>query len=591
MRYFTSVVRVAIIALGSLAAGLVCASESTLEHGLRAKPECVRLYYDRSPDSSYHWGEFYAQQLQNLLGHFPQFKQIIQPIENYRAGQIEECRATIYLGTYFDNRLPSAFLDDFSSTSKQVAWIGYSVWQLGNPRLEALFGHRYVGLSELDTQNKDEEGNPTFFKEFTYRGETFRKFGEYSPHQGGFAAAYELVKLRKTEDRAEVLSEAIHNGTGERAPYVLRASNRFYVADMPFSYTHEADRYLIVADLLFDILDVPTVWTEKKPAVFRIEDVSSYTCQSCLLKLGQMLSAEQVPFHIALIPIFADPFLTTGLTPASGLLPMNQDPTFLSTIQTLKGQGAKFIWHGVTHQYAHKRNPESGISGDDYEFWDTSRGAPIREDSSDYLLRLLDRGWDALTASGLAPKIWEVPHYMASPLDYHIFARVFSWNIGRVLYSSYQAKNVPVVPESLWYEKSGLQGSGLRRNAFKNMSVSGTAPVLGQFFPYEIYGDTFGQRFFPENLGNPTACDNLTCTPRTIDDLIDVARRNRVLRDAWASFYFHPYLLEGNNPAIQPEEIERLVRTIRELGYEFVDLEAVIERLGRTRQPAPEKNI
>lgn len=42
---------------------------------------------------------------------------------------------------------------------------------------------------------------------------------------------------------------------GERRPYVINKGNHFYMADIPVSYVHESDRYLVFADLLFDILD------------------------------------------------------------------------------------------------------------------------------------------------------------------------------------------------------------------------------------------------------------------------------------------------------------------------------------------------
>ena len=96
--------------------------------GLQAQAkalDCVNVYFDRSTDPTYWMGKTYTTLLQNLLGHFPEYQQIISPIELYQQGEIDKCAATIYIGSYFNNPIPTAFLDDYASTKKNVAWIGY----------------------------------------------------------------------------------------------------------------------------------------------------------------------------------------------------------------------------------------------------------------------------------------------------------------------------------------------------------------------------------------------------------------------------------------------------------------------------------
>src|ERR1041384_3111685 len=97
---------------------------------------CVRVYYDASRDPAYQYGKTAATFLRNLLGHFPEFRQIVEPIESYRKGQLEECRASFYIGTFYDNAIPQDFLDDYAATKRRVAWIGYSVWRLDADRLK-----------------------------------------------------------------------------------------------------------------------------------------------------------------------------------------------------------------------------------------------------------------------------------------------------------------------------------------------------------------------------------------------------------------------------------------------------------------------
>ena len=141
--------------------------------------ECVNIFYDRSEDASYWMGRAYAIFLQNLLGHFPQLQQIVSPIELYRKGDTEKCRATFYLGSYFSSRIPQAFLEDYASTKVPVAWFGYSVWKLGDD-LEKIFGYRFEKITQLNREKLDEKGRPTFFKWIDYKGETFFKYGEWN---------------------------------------------------------------------------------------------------------------------------------------------------------------------------------------------------------------------------------------------------------------------------------------------------------------------------------------------------------------------------------------------------------------------------
>ena len=49
-------------------------------------------------------------------------------------------------------------------------------------------------------------------------------------------------------------------------------------------------------------------------------------------------------------------------------------------MRNYQAQGVNFVWHGVTHQYNKQPNPASGITGEDFEFWDAVQETPIRED-------------------------------------------------------------------------------------------------------------------------------------------------------------------------------------------------------------------
>ncbi len=406
---------------------------------------CVNVYYDQTRDSTYWMGKTYATLLQNLLGHFPQYQQIVSPIEYYQKGDIERCRASFYIGSYFNNQVPPEFYADFQTTTKQVAWLGYNIWNFQPNQLSRMFGYQYANLSKLDTDELDAAHQPTFFKNILYKGETFYKYGKYSKDDPKlFLAGFEMVELDPI-NRAKVpvadqpnmptqiLATAQHNGNGETRPYIIQNQNRFFIADVPFSFMHEADRYLVFADVLFDIL-------KEKPrrkdhlALVRMEDVHPLVPIPSLTAMAAALKSEQVPIHISLIPIFFDPLNEYTRRTNEEMVPLWHVPEFMQFIKEMKTERAGMIWHGSTHQLGEMRNPFSAVSGDDFEFWDSKHNSILAQDSSDFVLDRLEAGFYDLQKANIYPHFWLTPHYQASPLDYYIFAHTMPWNVGRVIY-------------------------------------------------------------------------------------------------------------------------------------------------------------
>ncbi|RYZ93904.1 MAG: DUF2334 domain-containing protein, partial [Proteobacteria bacterium] len=331
-----------IVALNALAAPVFA-----VELKPAAAPECVNVFFDRGP-SGYWMGRTYSLMLQNLLGHFPQFQQIVSPIELYEKGDIEKCRATFYLGSYYDTQIPAAFLEDYARAKKPVAWFGYGIWKAP---LEELFGYRFKGFTKLDSAVKDAAGYPAYYKYIDYKGETFYKFGDWSKTDPKtFLAPFEQVELEEVSpDLSQVLATARHSRSNRAIAYALQAKNRFYVADIPFSFLHEADRYLITADLLFDILGVQA--RDEKRAFLRIEDVHALSPLADLFEVDALLKREGVPSNISIIPTFFDPLKTYNRPLKEEYITMDRKPEFLSAIHELRAGGSSFIWHGVTHQY------------------------------------------------------------------------------------------------------------------------------------------------------------------------------------------------------------------------------------------------
>ena len=71
-------------------------------------PGGTLVVYDTT--SAYGWlGELYATGADNLAGHFGAVT--AEPIVNYTAGQLNSYNAVVYIGSTYDEPIPTAFLD------------------------------------------------------------------------------------------------------------------------------------------------------------------------------------------------------------------------------------------------------------------------------------------------------------------------------------------------------------------------------------------------------------------------------------------------------------------------------------------------
>jgi uncharacterized protein YdaL len=466
---------------------------------------------------SFGWmGRLYATMLANLLGHFP-LPSRIEPVETYQAGDVDRHRGTFYFGTVFDSPLPAVFLRDVMATSRPVCWFKYNLWQLSGAaasgaEFEAQFGFRFEFL--------DGSG----FTNVAYKGETFSRH-PLDPELGRVTVL--------DPARATAPATAWRDEPARSIPYVIRGANLWYVADVPFSYLSEEDRYLVFADLLHDIVEVPHA--ESHRAILRLEDVSPIYPAPLLREAADCLRAEGVPFAVAVVPVYADPlgFYNWGVPQ---VVATSETPEFIHALKYMVGCGGQLVLHGYTHQYGAAPNPHTGATADDYEFCQVTTNAaghpadyqPVPEDSVAWAQGRVDAALEELRRSGLAAFAWETPHYAASALDYSVFARNFSLTIQRALYTD------------------------------------GAGRYAGQFFPYVIERDVYGQKVLPENLGNIAPAEFPGDPGRAPADLLRIARKNRVVRDGWATAFFHPYL--------DLADLRALVRGTRALGYTYVPL-------------------
>lgn len=577
----------------SILALMGCASLGLSVEEAAAAP-CINVYHDESGTSpSDNGGPMNAIMLVNLLGHWPEYEVRVRPIFNYRTSDLEACKSTIYVGTSGDSEIPRAFLTDFFASSQHIAWLGFGQNQLDEEKLAATFRHMVAGQLGLD---RGEPKTPQFYQHVSYKGRLFRKSVELV--DGKPEGAFEAVRFVPTDARSKefVLAELIHNTSYRTTPYFLRAGSKFIVGDIPFAYMHESDRYFAFADLLFDILDEEPV--HRKPVAFsRTEDIHGLYERHLLKAVLAAHRTESVPFSIAHIPLFVDPFNAFGAGEMKAPKAASDAGDFLSFVKDVSGDPRNtVIWHGVTHQFGDMKNPHSGTSGDDYEFWDMVADKPIGEDTVGWTLDRLAQAMPVFSAYGNSPRFWVTPHYHASALNARVFSAVFPWTIGRVTYfASSFGPSFTIAPADRAASLSIPPVTKASLEAQKGLSAEGvdlrSEGGLTQMFPYEIYRDVYGQRIVPETLGYLSyATSEQTGFIRTVDDMLADARRNQVVRDYWASFFYHPYIFsekeDGGIGRFSGDTIElrKLLIGLKLLGYTFTSLsefEASLRSVGK----------
>lgn len=467
-------------------------------------------------------GELYAMYGANLVSHFGAWT--AKPVVDYTAGELEGYSAVLYIGSTYDEPLPTAFLDDVYNTTKPVVWIYDNIWELTarQPNFQTKYGWSWW---QFDTSS---------ISSVVYKG---RSLTRYAANAAGIMT-YSFVDPAK----ATVVGEAVR-GNGSRFPWALSSGNLTYVGENPFTYTSESDRVLVFADLLFDALAPAT--PERHRALARIEDIGPASDPTELRAVADTLSRAGVPFGFGVSPQFEDPHGVLG-GPTS--LQLRNAGAVASAIRYMQSKGGVLIEHGYTHQYRDVANPYNAVSGDDFEFYRVTENpdhsltyvGPVPEDTSPAWTDARITAANAeFAASGVSqPTIFEFPHYAASVHGYRAVADRFSTRWERTLYFS-----------------GVLRGGEVDHSRF-----------IGQMLPYNVR-DVYGTVVLPENLGSYEPDWFYIFPPRPVSAILADASRNLVVRDGFASFYFHPFY--------PTNVLRRIVDGIRSRGYTFVSPTAV----------------
>jgi uncharacterized protein YdaL len=472
-------------------------------------------------DTGARWGwlgEVYAMQTANLVSHFGRWE--AKPARQYRSGDVDRYSALIYLGSTYDEPLPRALLDDVLRTRTPVMWVNDNILQL---TLRAGDFAKSYGWEPV-------RWDRSRIAQVRYKG---RSLTRWARQDAGI-----MFSRIADPGRAKELARAIRTD-GSGLSWAIRSRNLTYVAEQPFTYMSEADRVLVFADLLFDLL-APTT-RERHRALVRLEDIHPRSDPEELRAVADYLHAKGIPFGFSVSPYYRDP---QGHEDEPYELLLRDAPEVASALQYLIRRGGVLVGHGYTHQWDGASNPYNGVTGDDVEFYrvtETPDGAvklhgPLPGDRTvEWSERRIVAANEEFRAAGLPePRIFEFPHYYASPRAYRAAAHRF-----------------PARWERATYFSGVLTGKPLRYDRSDS-----------QFFPY-VVRDVYGTKVLPENIGSIAPTPWHSYKARGPDDLVRAARANLAVRDGIAAFYFHPFL--------DHDLLKRTIEGIEALGYTFVD--------------------
>lgn len=507
------------------------------------------VLYDAPKDGEFaKIGHAYAIMLGNLLGHFDSTV-TYQPVHLYGAGDLEKHDVTFYLGAYYGNPVPEPFLKDAYLTKKTVVWFRHNLWQFTRHQSYAFqerFGFTFQAIRGLNATPSNMLPNPGFFSRVLYKGRTLDKFYAFDPKQGQFQADPDIGMVRITDSNKARMVVPIENvETGETVPYIVRAKNFWYVADIPLTFIGPRDRYLVLADILHDIVGIDHAPQHK--ALIRLEDINAMSPGWSMDNVTKLLQRRNIPFSVAAIPHYMNPFgARNGDEPHD--VPLAKASRLLSMLKMSVERGGDIVAHGFTHQYANALNPHSAVSGDDYEFWDVRTQTPVAEDSAAWATQRMEAALMAFRNSGFKPVGWGTPHYQGSPTALRASAKVFG----------------TVYERSFYYTSDKPD---LRPGPGRDFAVD-------QFFPYPIKRDYYGRRVIPENLGNMryAAKDGAGVNQHNESeyswrDLLTNARYALLVRDGVASFFYHPFLTEPTSGVPGEADLIRLLDGIEKLGF------------------------
>ncbi|MDP4207430.1 MAG: DUF2334 domain-containing protein [Bacteroidota bacterium] len=429
-----------------------------------------------------------GRELVQLLGHF-KTAVTINGVAAYKPREIDKYDIVFYVGYSPAYQVPATFGRDVFGTSKQVVWINSGFAEFSK---------------KFDTQKRFGFGVSNFDKVTPFYSV---KAGSVTYSKG--VPEINIVNI-SDKSKVDVWATAISSKPKKETPYMLKAGNLVYVADLPFIGATETDRYLFFSDKLHDILGENHAQSHQ--AIIRIEDVTPMHNPDKLREIADILSERGIPFLVGVVPIYINPAEDRRVT-------LTDRPEIVDALKYMVRNGGSIVMHGVTHQY-------KGLSTDDAEFWDLANDRPIIDEDVDAFSKKIEMGLDEFFKNGLFPIAWETPHYMGSIKTYQAVSKFFSTSVEQRM-----------VINKLDY---------------------------GQYFPYTIQKDLYGQKIYPENLGYIPLSSNKDTSLAYVNRVIKNAEMIHQVRDGIVSFFFHPFL--------DLDLLKKLTDGIKGKGFKFMNL-------------------
>ena len=433
-------------------------------------------------------GEGRASIIERLILHFTPNVKLVET-SAYRSGTLVDFTKIFVIGNSFETTLPKHLLEDLLRTTVPIVWMGYNVEQLLN-------------LPDAGFQ--------------IVAGQVREKPGErisVAYHNQKWATninSYTNIQLLSRE--ARVWSTLHMNQDLVPVPFILNNRNLWFVnalLDVDDDYPNPLSDapILIFSDLLHEIFE--TKIGKEQRAVIRLEDVSTHVNPVKLKSVVEYLRDKRVPYAVGLIP--------NQRQQDGSISPLRDHIELVEVLRFAQQNGGTIALHGYHHTFG---------TGEDYEFWDADQDRPLPNETRELYACKVKDGIELLRDLGLEPRLWETPHYAASPLGYKTFGEYFS---------------------------HAIENRGWRS-------------------PYPYGPDRFGQIIIPENLGYIHPASGWT-----VEKQLARARMLRIVRDSWSVGFYHPVTI----PIL---ELDALVTGLRGQGLNFVDLRTVPMKVHSTYQ-------
>jgi uncharacterized protein YdaL len=481
-------------------------------------------------DTTGEWGwlgELYAIMSANLASHFGSWTAM--PVVSYKTGQLKQYTAAIYIGSTYGEPIPNAFLDDVFATTTPVIWAYDNIWQLTAryPSFSSVYGWNWSGFDTSSVATVEYPLPPSTT--------ATQQLVRYAANAAG------IMNYASIASNVTVLANCVRSD-GSTFPWALTSTgpnggSLTYIGENPLVYISEGDRYLAFCDLLFDAL-APTTATQHR-ALVRLEDIDPTFNTSTLETVAAWLKSQNVPFGFQIIPYYLDPLNANGL---GTKITLQSKSAMVNAIKYLESMGGVMMCHGYTHQYDAVVNPYTGATGDDCEFYRITMNSdnslnfvgPVTEDSLAWAQGRFSSAQTLYKNAGFAmPPFITFPSYAASAVDYLAANGFFT-----------------VASERRLYPTGLLSGQAYNY-----------AQIAGQYMPYSVK-DVYGMKVLADTLGGIEPEPYYSYPARLPAQIIADAQRNLVVRDGWASFFYHTY--------DSITYLQQTVTGIKSLGYTFV---------------------